>query len=307
MKKKRAAIYYHNHIRNDGPPLYYFNVLKNQLKLDTLHLLPEGDTRRWGKFDYHFWVDYGEDSFLPKKACMWMPPKNGGKTIYVASDAHLDNGYRFEKAKQFDYVFFNQKHYIDEYLGRPGFPIQEVAYLPHAAEPKAYPNTPTIKKYDLAFIGHVQEEHKGNGVNVTRVEALDRMFREFPNFYYGSRLPMWPEKNMFEDAARHFCESRIVFNISVGNDVNMRFFETLSTGSFLLTNVIYELDNLRELGLVDGVHYVSYGSLDDAVAKAKYYLKHEKEREKIATAGYKAFSQGHTYKHRVEEILKIVG
>ena len=113
MKKPRVAIYYHNNFgRNDGPPFYYYNVLKNQLKLDTVHLFPEGDTRRFGKFDLHFWVDYGEDG-LPIDTS-WMPPKEaGGKTIYVVSDAHLDNGYRKEKAKQFDYVFLNQKWYLD--------------------------------------------------------------------------------------------------------------------------------------------------------------------------------------------------
>ena len=304
MKKPKVAIWYHNHIRNDGPPLYYFNVLKKQLKFDTLHLLPEGDTRRWGRFDYHFWVDYGEDSFLSEEMCMWMPPTEaGGKTIYVVSDAHLDNGYRFKKAQQFDYVFFNQKYYLDEYQPREG---QAVFYLPHAAEPEAYPYTPTIKKYDICFIGHVQEEHKGNGVNVTRVDALDRMFKEFPNFYYGSRMPLWPQKNMFEDASRHFCESRIVFNISIGNDLNMRFFETLSSGSFLLTNNIPELESIKERGLIDGVHYISYDSLDDAVAKAKYFIEHDDEREAIAKAGHKEFLKAHTYKSRIEEILKIV-
>lgn len=305
MKKPRVAIYYHNHLRNDGPPLYYFNALKTQLQFDTLHLIPEGDTRRWGSFDYHFWVDYGEDSFLPEEVCMWQPPKEvGGKTIYVVSDAHLDEKeYRLRKAKDFDYVFVNQKWYLPRFKEiNPN-----TFYLPHAAEPKAYPYVPTIKKYDICFIGHVQEKHFGNGVDTNRVDALDRMFKEFPNFYYGSRMPLWPEKNMFEDAARHFNESKVVFNISVGDDLNMRFFETLSTGSFLLTNKIPELESVADRGLIDGVHYVSYESMDDAVAKAKYYIEHDEEREKIAEAGYKAFIEGHTYKHRIEEILKIVG
>jgi spore maturation protein CgeB len=42
------------------------------------------------------------------------------------------------------------------------------------------------------------------------------------------------------------------------------------------------------------------------VEKAKYYLEHDEEREKIARAGYDEFINNHTYKHRVEKILSIV-
>jgi spore maturation protein CgeB len=303
-KKNRVAIYYNNRLRNDGPPLYYYFNMRDELKLDVTHLIPQGDTRNFGKFDYHFWVDFGEDSFDPE-ACSWMPPKDGGKTIYVVSDAHLDNGYRLQKAAGFDYVFVNQKYYLDEFKKvNPN-----TFYLPHAAEPKAYPASRhfVIPKYDLCFIGHIQENHKDNGINVSRLEVLDHMFKEFPNFYFGTRVPQWPSKHMFEHAALIFGQSRIVFNISVGNDVNMRFFETLSAGGFLLTNRILELKSLEERGLIDGEHYVSYSSLEEAVGKAKYYIEHDEERRAIAKAGHKAFKEGHTYKHRVQEILTKVG
>lgn len=170
-------------------------------------------------------------------------PQRRRKTIYVVSDYHLDkNKYRLKKSKGFDHVFVNQKYYLKDF--------KKAHYLPHAAEPKAYPKPKhtVIKKYDICFIGHIQEEHHGNGLNVSRLDALDYLFKEIPNFYFGTRNPQWPEKNMFEDAARRFSESRIVFNISAGNDVNMRFMEVLSTGSFLLTNKIPELKSLEDRG-----------------------------------------------------------
>lgn len=288
--KPRVAIYYSNRFgRNDGAPLYYFNVLKNQLGFDTCHLLPEGDTGKFGKFDLHFWVDWGEDG-LPWEE--WEIPKDGGKTIYVASDTHLGREYRMKKACKFDYAFFNQKDAADEFGG---------IWLPHAAEPKAYPNINIIKKWDVGFVGHVQETPNYNGF--TRVEALDRLFKEFPNFYYGSRHPAFPDKNLFEDAARKFSQSKIVFNTSIRDDINMRVFETLSTGSFLLTNWLPTLEELFE----DGKHLVTYKTLDEMVKKAKYYLEHEDEREQIAKAGHEAFMRGHTYRHRVEKILSVVG
>lgn len=286
---KKAAIYYSNKFgRNDGAPLYYFNVLKHQLKLDTTHLLPEGDTSNFGKFDYHFWVDWGEDGLPWKK---WSIPQDGGKSIYVASDTHLGREYRMSKAKEFDFAFFNQKDAADEFGG---------LWLPHAAEPQAYPKIEILKKFDVCFIGHVQDTINHNGL--TRTDALDRLFKEFPNFYYGSRHPVFPEVNLFEDAARKFSQSKIVFNISIKDDINMRVFETLSTGSFLLTNWLPTLGEIFE----DGKHLVTYKTLDEMVEKAKYYLDHDEEREKIAAAGHAEFMSKHTYKHRVETILEVV-
>ena len=103
-KTPRISIFYSvSYGRNDGCPLYWWQVLKHQLQLDVTHLTPVGNISSFGKFDYHFWVDWGEDG-LPWQE--WDIPKDGGKTIYICSDAHLDNGYRFNKAKKFDYVFF---------------------------------------------------------------------------------------------------------------------------------------------------------------------------------------------------------
>lgn len=295
MKQSKYLILYHTNFgRNDGAPLYYFNCLKNQLNLNVKHLSPQGSIAEFGDFDYSWWVDWGEDG-LPWEE--WEIPKNCGKTIYVASDTHLGKEYRFKKAEKFDYVFFNQKDAVEEYnLTHENKAI----WLPHAAEPQAYPKIEIIKKYDVGFVGHVQETPNYNGI--TRIDALDRLFKEFPNFYYGSRHPGFPEKNLFEDAAKKFSMSKVVFNISIKDDVNMRIWETLSTGSFLLTNWIPTLGELLE----DGKHLVTYKTLDEMVEKAKYYIEHDEEREKIAKAGYEEFINKHTYKHRIEQILKTI-
>jgi len=297
----KHAIWYENRFgRNDGSPLYYYNVLKNQLKLNVTHLAPHGDVSEFGKFDYHWWIDWGEDG-LPWEE--WQIPKDGGKTIYVASDTHLGKEYRFKKAESFDYVFFNQKAAVDEYNQTHE---NKAMWLPHAADPVAYPKIEIIKKWDVGFVGHVQETPNYNGI--TRIDALDRLFKEFPNFYYGSRHPAFPEKNLFEDAAKKFSQSKVVFNISIKDDYNMRCGEVLMTGSFLLTNWIPIFKDMESVyGLKDGVHYVSYKTLDEMVEKAQYYIEHEDEREKIAAAGYELAINKLTYRHRVEDVLKTIG
>lgn len=315
-KKLRVAIYYDNRFgRNDGPPLYYYNVLL-RMGFETFHLIPAGDTRNFGKFDLHFWVDWGEDG-LPIDH-NWFMPKDGGKTVYVCSDAHIDEtgrNYRYTFAQKFDYVFFNQVKFVKEYLklaknvtslGNDKYrigknKIQVVKFLPHAAEPDAYPHTEQVKKYDVCFIGHLQRVKNYNGIN--RVEMLDRLFKEFPNFYFGTRNPMDPKLNMFEDAAKHFDESKIVLNISIKDDLNMRLFEVLSSGSFELTNY---LPTLKNVGIKDGKHLVTYKNLDEMVKLVKYYLKHDRQREAIAKQGHELAMSKHTYQHRVETILEVI-
>ncbi len=317
MKNKRHAIYYHvNFGRNDGPPLYYYHVLKDKLKLDVTHLIPHGDTRQeFGDYDYHWVIDYGEDG-LPVDHT-WKIPNDGGQKIYVCSDAHFsDEGrdFRFNKAKTFDYVFFNQFQAMREYLGyeslNPRFALdgmtikdrgkkkQFVAWLPHAGSPDAYPYYSIVKKYDVGFIGHVQTQENYNGM--TRVDALDRLFKEFPNFYFGTRNPQKPEANMFEHASKMFAQCRVVLNITAKDDVNMRNFEIASSGSFQLTNWIPTLEHIYE----DGKHLATYRDYDEMVAKVRYYLEHEEEREEIAQAGHQHYLNNHTYQHRIERIFE---
>jgi len=157
-------------------------------------------------------------------------------------------------------------------------------WLPHAAEPEAYPNTEQVKKYDVCFIG--------NMAGANRVEFLDKMFKEFPNFFYGKRL--------FEEAATIFKSSRIVLNLSVKDDVNMRVFETLCCGGFLLTNELPGLSYLFE----DKKHLVTYKTTEEAIEKAHYYLNHPEERERIAKQGHEECMKRHTYMHRLTTALE---
>jgi spore maturation protein CgeB len=281
----RVAIYYDNITgRNDGNPLYVWNALKRMQtegKLEVDHLAPKADAAIFGKYDANLWVDWGEDGLkgLIPYPLIDCPKPN----IYWASDTHLGFDYRLEMARKFDHVFCAQKRAVEEFkaLG------VEAEWLPHAFEPQAYPRFEfASKKYDVAFIGHINSEN--------RIDALDRLFKEMPNFFYGQRR--------FEEAAELFCRSKIVFNISMLDDLNMRTFEAMGTGSFLLTNWIPTIEEVFE----DGKHLVLYRSLDEMADKAKWYASHDTERERIAAAGYEEVMARHTIQHRVNRMLEVV-
>lgn len=258
---------------------------KNLLEVD--HFIPHGDVKPFGLFDLNLLVDWGEDGLtgvLP-----YTPIECPKPMIYWASDTHINNGkpgdsypYRLSMAKKADIVFCAQKRACEE-MKRDG--VANPIWLPHAVEPQAYPKFDLLsKRYDVCFVGHVNSKN--------REDFLDRMFGEFPNFYYGQQL--------FEAAARKYAETKVVLNISMADDLIMRVFEVMATGSFLLTNWVPTIEELFE----DGKHLVLYKSLDEAVDKAKYYIKHDSEREKIAQAGYEHVIKNHTIQKRVDVILE---
>ena len=280
MSVLRIANYYESRLgRNDGNPLYMWNAFKQIPGIESGHLVPHGDLSKFGTWDLHFEADWGEDALagvLPYEPVPIPKP-----SVFWSSDTHLGYEWRLAKAKRTTFNFVCQKRAQEEFK-RDGV---ESIWMPHAVEPKAYPYIPSLKKYDVCFVGHVNSEN--------RIDALDRLFKEFPSFFWGQRT--------FEEAAEKYCQSKIVFNISIKDDINMRCFEALSTKSFLLTN---EVPTLKEL-FQDGKHLVTYRNMDEAIEKASYYIAHDDEREAIAEAGFQEVRSKHTFRHRAEQVLDV--
>lgn len=276
--KIRVANYYENRLgRNDGNPLYMYRAFKD-CGVESGHLIPHGDISKFGSWDLHFEADWAEDAL--KGILPYTPVPIPSPSAFWHSDTHLGYDWRLEKAKRTDYNFVCQKADAIRFQEAG---IKNVFYMPHAVEPLAYPAISSLKKYDISFIGHINSEN--------RIEALDRIYKEIPNFFYGQRL--------FEQAAEIYSQSKIVFNISINNDLNMRTFEGMSTKSFMLTSYNEEVASVFE----DGKHLVLYKSLDEAVEKARYYLAHDEEREKIAQSGYEEVRSKHTFVHRALQVL----
>lgn len=273
--------------RNDGAPFYSKYILE-KMGHSVDHLIPDPKFLDGCKdYDLSLWVDWGADALkgvLDYEPVLSVPAKS--KACWL-SDTHLGYQHRLEVARHFQgenaHVFCMQKRACEEFkLDGIVNPI----WLPHAFEPLAYPKKNIVKKYDVCFVGHINSQN--------RIDFLDRMFKEFPNFWFGQRL--------FEEAAEKFCQSKIVLNPPIKDDLNMRVFEALGTGSFLLTQDIPTIHELFE----DGKHLVLYKNVEEAIAKAKYYLAHDEERKKIAEAGYQEAIAKHTYKHRMEKMLEVV-
>jgi hypothetical protein len=105
-----------------------------------------------------------------------------------------------------------------------------------------------------------------------------------------------------EEMAQVLAESKIGLNISIREDLNMRFFEVLASGALLVTQKIGAgMDELFE----EGTHFVTH-RVTDVDSILKYYLEREPLRAQIAQRGRELCLSHHTYKHRCDELLSVV-
>lgn len=101
-------------------------------------------------------------------------------------------------------------------------------------------------------------------------------------------------------------KAKIVLNITrtyfygVETGINLRIFEALSAGCFLLTDYCDEIAELFEIGKEIEV----FRSASELQEKVEYYLAHPEEREAIARCGHAKFLSHFTWEKRVGALIE---
>ncbi|PLS17553.1 hypothetical protein CVD28_11170 [Bacillus sp. M6-12] len=117
-----------------------------------------------------------------------------------------------------------------------------------------------------------------------------------PSELLRSKLPYLDTNDVYSSA-------KIVLGFqNTFTELNSRTFEVLGARGFLLgpfTAAIKET-------FIPGKHLACSGSPEETLELVDYYLAHEEERKMIALAGQQEVYKHHTYRHRAEEILKVV-
>ncbi len=99
-----------------------------------------------------------------------------------------------------------------------------------------------------------------------------------------------------------FKKSKINLNISlwgIKSGIPLRAMDIMGCGGFLLSN--FQRDFLDFF--VPDEDFVFFENKEDLLRKIDYYLIHEDERKAIAKNGHDKVAAGHTYRHRVKEML----
>lgn len=298
MTLPSLGIFYNSEIRNNGTAR---RVTETFYRLGYM----DAGTKRYNrppyegeveKHDFHLYIDDGRDDIE------YMP---SGPNACWLIDTHLGYDQRLAWARQFDHVFVAQKPAVAK-MKADG--IENVHWLPLACMPNVDPNPVEAvqyglveelpqKEWDVVFVGYLnQGSDDGEGNN--RLEYLDYVWEKIPNNWLAFN-------KFFIDTAERGWKSRTFFNISIKDDLNMRFFEVMSYGTCLVTNT--DVVGWDELGFEEGKHFVGYVGKEEAAERVQWALDHPIERETIAAAGHELARAEHTYEHRVNQMLKTCG
>ncbi len=213
----------------------------------------------------------------------------GCVTAWYGIDTHMDYQKHLRLSRLFDVTFVAQKEFVDR-LREDG--IKQVFWLPLAFDPQLLPEAAPKREIDIAYIGSVKCE-----MNPLRHVLLERIKQEFPAHYFGTATP--------KEMGRLYASSKVVFNQSVRNDINMRFFEAMGSGSVLVTNPIHD-NGLEEL-FVEGIHYLTFKDEASLLQVIHKILAQPLIQEEIGNAAKQLVLEKHTYDHRAKKILEILG
>lgn len=231
----------------------------------------------------------------------------GVKTINWFPDATTNWVSIEQLAPLFDY-FFTYDPYILKRLREKG--LTNCYYLPFAAELDKDAQYPSQKdyQYDISFIGSYEPGlYDARVTYLSKLKDLDLHIWGNKNWLRTPLVKFYHGWSKNEEILEIYKKSKIVVNIDQQipeeEGLNVRPFEVTAAGSFLLNDPIK--DDIYRL-FEEGKEVIVFKDGDDLRAKVEYYLSHNKERERIAQAGFERTKREHTYIDRFNEMFKII-
>lgn len=159
----------------------------------------------------------------------------------------------------------------------------------------------------------ISQYYIGNKItSLERQRFLKLVAAHFPlTLYTGSDTSIIPgAKNMglaktLTEMPLIFHNSTVNLNItsrSIRSGIPLRVWDILSCGGFVLTNFQTELPDYFTPGETLDI-FVNEQELID---KCAYYLDHPTHAKEIAKAGLELVTKHHTYRHRIEQMIKTI-
>jgi spore maturation protein CgeB len=254
----------------------------------------------------------------------------GIKTINWYCNASYQLDLVSQISPHYDICLVPEKFRIDDYKKLGANPI----YCQEAANPNIYKPYNLKQEFDVTFVGQAYGERPDyvkylldNNIDIrvwgsgwsSFVKKFTRVVKRklFPinsqEFYISpALLPKAIVGDILSDTEMIKMYSRSKINLgfsSCGNthasknritQIRLRDFEVPMSGGFYMVEYMPELEEFFEIDK----EIVCYHDKTDLVDKIKYYLKHDKIREKIRSAGRKRCSKDHTWHKRFESVTK---
>ncbi len=243
------------------------------------------DVRRWSKAngfvpDVLFFVEGGTRRLFP---CAM--EELGCPTAWYAIDTHMHLELHLRLSRLFDLTFIAQREYLEH------FHWGETHWLPLAAPESLCAESGAPRDIDVAFVGsHNPADHP------ERARLLGAIRARHSKVFLGRASP--------EAIGEISRRAKVVFNKSIRNDVNMRYFEAMAAGAVLVTDKVRGngVEELFEPG-TDFLEYIDEPSLLEVLDRV---LLDDAERVRIGARARRTILQRHTYTQRAQRILELL-
>ena len=163
--------------------------------------------------------------------------------------------------------------------------------LPYGWDPRCHRDFQLERIYDVGFVGFTHQ-----GVQSERAVILAGLAKRY-------RMNDYKKPAFDEEVGRIYSQSKIVVNFPNRGGFNMRVFETMASGALLITE---DVGNGQDEFFEDRKHFVLYRDKAEIPGLIDYYLAHEDERLAISREGQREVLAKHTYRHRMETMLKVL-
>ena len=183
--------------------------------------------------------------------------------------------------------------------------VEEIGgeYLQIGFQDDIFNNVKKQKSIDIIFMAN---QSMGFPLSEYRIEVADVLRTNYKGFeLYGG----WPGsngnlmKNQYAEA-EYYRASKIAISVShfnIDRYFSDRLIRSMGSGCFTLSHHYEGIEKDFEVKK----HLDTFHDTDELIEKIDYYLENEKEREKIALAGYKHVHKNFTTKNMVNDILRI--
>lgn len=209
-------------------------------------------------------------------------------------------------APAYDY-FFNQDHVVLRRLWQE-LGLKNCFYMAHSAEPLPDPLTDRQNKYGVSFIGtHNNQTYPNREKYLNEIKDLDLNIWGTDGWKTSPLADCFRGRSYGDQRFDIYSHSKIVVDINwdilPAEGLSNRPFEVTGSGACFFVDLVREdIKRCYE----ESKEFVFFKDERDLREKVKYYLGHEKEREKIAQAGYNKTLTEHTYINRVKQLLDTI-
>ena len=163
--------------------------------------------------------------------------------------------------------------------------LTECAWLPGISVQDTAPPWQTERTDQVAFVGQMGAMHGWRHALLEQVAAAG--------------IPLRAGLATRAQAAALYAQSFASFNGSLNGDLNMRVFEVLSAGGFLLTDRLSPQAGL-ELLLRPGQDCETYGDGGELLDKLTFYRRSREAALRIAEQGAATYRRAHLAGHRIK-------